>query len=59
MMEIGYAYAIGKPIILVIFNQQAINLMLAESPIQILSPSQLLHLNFNMIKRSQYIGDVK
>lgn len=56
MMEIGYAYAIGKPIILITFKHQPINLMLVESPRAIIPHTDLLGLDLSRIPNREYTG---
>jgi len=59
MMEVGYAFAIGKPVVLIVFQPQAINLMLVESARAILTPRQLLYLCIESIEKIPYDGLVK
>lgn len=62
MMEVGYAYARGIPVILIVFVTQPINLMLAQSSHQVISISDLFYTQLNDIQCIQYIpytGPVK
>ena len=59
MMEIGYAFAIGKPIVLVVFNPQPINLMLVEASQRVVNPNQLIYLQLSNLTRISYNGSVK
>ncbi|MFD3450427.1 nucleoside 2-deoxyribosyltransferase [Microbacteriaceae bacterium 4G12] len=59
MWEIGYAYAIGKPIILFSELQPRINLMIAQSIHAYLHTwDQVQHYNFRLLPRIPYQGPI-
>lgn len=59
MWEIGYAAAIGKPIIVVKFDPHTpVNTMIAESAQAIVEAGSLINMNFNNPPYRQYLGPV-
>lgn len=59
MWEIGYAAAIGKPIIVIKFDpNKPVNTMIAESAHAIVEAGYLMNMNFDHPPQLQYIGPV-
>ena len=59
LMEIGYAYAIGRPIVILDLSSKTINLMVSDSLTAYLSSwDDVKHYDFEKLRHVPYTGEV-